>query len=289
MKIQFGMPACVIGLVLASTVGVTAVSLAADQPSAQGRLKHAPIQLHRNPDGSPQRGLRNQFISTNWSGYVVANYQTGVKYTSASMTWIVPTVGYGASTDTTSSNQYSANWVGIGGFCANLLCTRGDHTLIQLGTEQDVSPSGATNYYAWYEILPQAETPLDPASHPVSPGDLMTASLSCNQPCSGKTQHWTLSMTDETRNWTWTMPISYGSSLLSAEWIEEAPYSGGILPLADFVTARFPGPNLANHASPTVSSANVIQMKDPWGQWANPSLGTAPNFNVCWGFEAFTC
>ena len=72
---------------------------------------------------------------------MVANYQTGLKYTSASMTWVVPTVRYGASTDTTSSTEYSANWVGIGGFCANRLCTRGDHTLIQLGTEQDVSRS----------------------------------------------------------------------------------------------------------------------------------------------------
>jgi hypothetical protein len=252
------------------------------------------VQLHRNPDGSPQRGLRNQFISTNWSGYVVANYQTGVKYTSASMSWVVPVVVYGPSTDTTSSTQYSANWIGIGGFCANLLCTRGDHTLIQLGTEQDVSPpsdgspSGVANYYAWYEVLPQAETPLDPATHPVHPGDLMTASLSCSQPCSGKKQNWTLSMTDETQNWTWSMKLSYGSSLLSAEWIEEAPYEGGILPLANFGTAHFPGANLANLTSPAVTSANAIQMQDPWGQWANPSAATVPSFNVCWGFGVFT-
>src|SRR6516164_5994586 len=179
--------------------------------------------------------------------------------TSASMTWVVPTVSFGQSTDTTSSTQYSANWVGIGGFCANQLCTRGDHTLIQLGTEQDVSPSpppsGTANYYAWYEVLPQAETPLDPVKYPVSAGDLMTASLSCQQPCSGKKQNWTLSMTDTdpTQNiqkWFWSIQLSYGSSLLSAEWIEEAPYSGGILPLADFGTAHFPGADLANGTSP---------------------------------------
>ena len=185
MKIQFGAPGCVVGLVLVGALGMTSASSAAGRQSTPPPLKHAPVQLHRNPDGSPQRGLRNQFISTNWSGYVVANYQTGVKYTSASMSWVVPAVSYGQSTDTTSSTQYSANWVGIGGFCANLLCTRGDHTLIQLGTEQDVSPSGATNYYAWYEVLPQAETPLNPTSFPVHPGDLMTASLSCQQPCPG--------------------------------------------------------------------------------------------------------
>jgi hypothetical protein len=55
------------------------------------------------------------------------------------------------------------------------------------------------------------------------------------------------------------MQLTYGSSLLSAEWIEEAPYSGGILPLADFGTAQFPGSNLANKTTPTVSSANAFR------------------------------
>jgi hypothetical protein len=75
------------------------------------------------------------------------------------------------------SSEYSANWVGTGGFCENQLCTRGDKTLIQLGTEQDVAPDGiTTQYYAWYEMLPAAETPL-PANNIVKPGDTITASL----------------------------------------------------------------------------------------------------------------
>ena len=111
----------------------------------------------------------------------------------------------------------------------------------------------------------------------------MTASLSCQAPCAGKKQNWTLSTTDETQKRTWSKQLSYGSSLLSAEWVEGAPYSGGILPLADFGTAQFPGSNLANSTSPNVSSANAIQMQDPWGQWP-PSVATAPNFSVCWGF-----
>jgi len=282
---------CAVGLSLAATIGMTALSSAAEQHTAPARLKHAPVHLRRSLDGNLERGVQNQFISSNWSGYVVANYQTGRKYTSAQMTWIVPTVIYGTSTDTTSSSEYSANWVGIGGFCENWLCTRGDNTLIQLGTEQDVSPSGVANYYAWYEVLPQAETPLGPG-YPVHMGDTITASLSCNQPCSSRKQTWTLSMHDEPAAkgeavWTWSKQLSYGSSLLSAEWIEEAPYAGGILPLADFQKASFPGPDLANNVSPPVSSANAIQMADPWGQWANPSLAAVPNFNVCWAFETF--
>ena len=284
--------ACAVGLSLAVTIGMTALSAAAEQQTAPPRLKHAPVHVHRNPDGSPERGMHNQFISSNWSGYVVANYQTGRKYTSAQMTWVVPTVTYGTSNDTTSSTEYSANWVGIGGFCENTLCTRGDNTLIQLGTEQDVSPSGVANYYAWYEVLPQAETPLGPG-YPVHPGDTITASLSCNQPCSSRKHTWTLSMQDEPAapgqpGWSWSKRLSYGSSLLSAEWIEEAPYEGGILPLADFRVASFSGPDMANGSLPPVSSANAIQMADPWGQWANPSLASVPNFNVCWAFETFT-
>lgn len=285
MKTRLGV-GCGAALVLAATLSMTALSSAAEQRTAPPRLKHAPIHVHRNPDGSPERGLRNQFVSSNWSGYVVANYQTGLKYTSAQMAWVVPSVSYGESTDTTSSTEYSANWVGIGGFCTNRLCTRGDNTLIQLGTEQDVSPSGVANYYAWYEILPQAETPLGPG-YPVHPGDVITASLSCNQPCSSRKQSWTLSMHDESAGWSWSKQLSYGSMLLSAEWIEEAPYDGGILPLADFGAADFPGSNLTNGSAPPVSSANAIQMKDSWGQWANPSVVTVPNFNVCWGFETF--
>jgi hypothetical protein len=77
MKTQLGLPVCAVGFLLASALGVTAPSTAAEQQPAPLQLKHSPIQLHRNPDGSPQRGLRNQFVSTNWSGYVVANYQTG--------------------------------------------------------------------------------------------------------------------------------------------------------------------------------------------------------------------
>jgi hypothetical protein len=41
----------------------------------------------------------------------------------------------------------SSIWVGIGGL-------NGDQTLIQVGTEQDASATGATTYYAWYETLP---------------------------------------------------------------------------------------------------------------------------------------
>ncbi len=267
-------------------VAAVALGFGWQQAATPQRIKHSPIQIRRNPDGTPERGLRNQWVSSNWSGYELANFQTGQKYTSAYVTWVVPTVTYGQSTDSASSTEYSANWVGIGGFCENRLCTRADRTLIQLGTEQDVSPSGTTQYYAWYEMLPAAETPITTLA--ISPGDTMTASLSCGTTCSQKKQTWNLSMTDETTGQSWSGTFSYASSQLSVEWIEEAPYLNGILPLADFVTAHFPGPDGNNGSSSVTQSNNEIQMKDPWGQWANPSTVTVPNFNVFWGFETFT-
>src|SRR5262245_48656832 len=162
-----------------------------------------------------------------------------------------------------------------------------DRFLGVLGEADHPSSAAVLGDFRIEELMAQRLEALerDPTTYPVQPGDLMHASLSCNQPCSSKKQNWTLWMNNETRNWTWSMPLTYSSSLLSAEWIEEAPYEGGILPLANFGTAHFPGANLANLTSPAVTSANAIQMQDPWGQWANPSAASVPNFNVCWGFE----
>jgi hypothetical protein len=95
-------------------------------------------------------------------------------------------------------------------------------------------------------------------------------------------------MRNVTTNQTWSLTVSYGSSLASAEWIEEAPYSNGVLPLADFGVANF----LAGAADSTTDglpgltlSANGIQMTDPWGQTANPSsTNGSDGFNVCWNY-----
>lgn len=282
MRIHFRSPAYVVGFGFAAVAGLAAFLHSPQQPPLVRR--HGPIHVRRHRDGSLKRGLRNEWISNNWAGYELANFQTGQKYTRAHMTWVVPKVSYGSSTDSTSSDQYSANWVGIGGFCKNSLCSRADNTLIQLGTEQDVAANGATQYYAWYEMLPKIETPLP---HAVAPGDTMAASLGCVAGCAAKSQIWRLTMTDQTRGWTWSKRVSYASSRLSAEWVEEAPYYGGILPLADFGTTGFSATNGANGRTPALSvSANGIQLDDSWGQTANPSSADIlADFNACWGYQ----
>ena len=55
----------------------------------------------------------------------------------------------------TAQWEYSANWVGIGGYCETASCNSVDNTLIQLGTGQSALDSGDAYYYAWYELLPK--------------------------------------------------------------------------------------------------------------------------------------
>ncbi|UUZ79832.1 hypothetical protein LJK88_33015 [Paenibacillus sp. P26] len=74
--------------------------------------------------------------------------------------WIVPRV------KPSKQNQYSSAWIGIDGF--------GNSSLIQTGTEHDYE-NGKAVYYAWWEILPRAETRI---ARPVSPQDLMYARIS---------------------------------------------------------------------------------------------------------------
>ncbi len=268
--------------------------------ASPARLGH-PVQPVRGPNGAALRGPVDQVETTNWSGYAVAHFETGLTYTSASGTWVVPSVtpppGY--------SSGYSSSWVGVGGFCENAACSAVDSTLIQLGTEQDASSSGAT-YSAWYELLPSG-----PVTIPltVQSGDTVTASLADGpsvavhgnaKPGHGghgggggvSGQTWTLSMTVTQPSGsasTWSTTVAYNSSLLSAEWIEEAPV-GCIgrycvqLPLADYGTATF-DPGTAAGSSPGLVASDAVVAVNPNGETSNPSApdSDADGFDTCWG------
>jgi hypothetical protein len=266
------------------------------------QTSHAPVQVLRKSDGRIARGIRGQMYSGNWSGYAVANFQTGVTYSSAQASWVVPSVQYDSNGG--GSIQASGTWVGIGGFCQNKLCTRVDHTLIQLGTEEDVAQDGTTTYSAWYEMLPNPETPI--SGFTVNPGDVITASLSVVPSAApvlaaagGKPggrssgQTWALTLTNKTTTQIWTMNVPYKSSLLSAEWIEEAPsLSGGTLPLAKYSSPLTFDPDAvsdpdlsANGGLVTLSPTNAIVMLNPYGEYSNPSAPDTDDsgFNTCWG------
>jgi len=216
-------------LICALTVAIAGASSPAIAGQARAGRKHAPVEVLRDVNGDPIRTSDGRLTSGNWSGYVVASYQTKEHYTAAQATWTVPTVTYDGF------EAWSSSWIGIGGFCENKKCEPEDETLIQLGTEQDAVSPSETDYYAWYEMLPYDSIP---TSLVVNPGDVITASLSCAGACESP-QSWTLSMTNETTSDSWSDVFSYESPELSVEVIEEAPYSGVILPLADFDKATF--------------------------------------------------
>jgi hypothetical protein len=120
--------------------------------------------------------------------------------------------------------------------------------LIQIGTENSVSPSGQVTSEAFYEMLPAVSINIPSLS--VSPGDQMTASI--DEVSSGL---WQMTITDLTTSQTFSQQFSYTSTNSSAEWIEEDPsYSNGrLVPFDNFNTADF------TNAS-TTSSGSVLNL-----------------------------
>jgi hypothetical protein len=172
----------------------------------------------------PKAQTADSWISGNWAGYAVTGDDGSV--TSVSGSWTVPTV-----TGSKRETSYSAFWVGMDGFSSD------SPTVEQIGTSSDLR-SGRATYYAWYEFYPlQPMIPINSIS--ISPGDKISASVTYSS------NTFTLTITDETTPDTYTtsMAVSdlgYTPKRDSAEWIAEAPSSGGrILPLANFGTAYF--------------------------------------------------
>ena len=264
--------------ICAFTLAIAGSSSSAIAGPAKTASKHAPIQLLRDRDGNAVADVSGALQSGNWAGYILAKFQTHAKYKAITATWTVPDVVF------QGVDAASAEWVGIGGFCKNARCNKQkdvDKTLIQLGTAQEALGTSDLQYFAWYEMLPNppVTTPLA-----VSPGDVITASLTCEGKCKGKAS-WTFSFTNETTSDTFSRTVKYKSPNLSAEWIEEAPANGnGIEPLADFGTATFSN-GTVNGNTADLSNADSVVMLNPNGQTANVS---APNpsldgFSACFG------
>src|SRR5438132_9220190 len=104
----------------------------------------------------PGRAVANRTIvlvgankSINWGGYNQGALDHAL-YHRVTGDWTVPT----ATQHQSGRAEYSSAWIGIGGGCAKDNCSVNDNTLIQTGTEQDVSKSGAASYDAWFELIP---------------------------------------------------------------------------------------------------------------------------------------
>jgi hypothetical protein len=216
-------------------------------------------------------------VSGNWSGYQVLSAKTGHAARSASGTWVVPAV----TSPSAGKPGFSSIWVGVGGSCLNAACTIPDHSLIQLGTSQDASASGQPSYDAWYETLPQVETPLPQLS--IVPGDTVSAGLSVRGPAASGGQSWLLWLNVRSPSGSvqrWSKIVSYDSSLASAEWIVEGPSAVcgghvGVLPLANYHTAMI-SRLLENGAAPSLGLSNLIIGYDPYGQLSIPTPASLP-------------
>ncbi len=258
--------------VYAHVVGVSALLLlsACTRSDSVGST-----QGQSNTPGGASTGSATQ--SGNWSGYAALG--SAAQYNSVSGTWTVPAAhcANGASTA-------SATWVGIGGDSAAGLPVS-DPTLIQAGSEQDCN--GGPGYYAWWEILPQPSTEIDPATYPVHAGDQMTVSLSSTLIL------WTIKIRNLSAGWTFTTTTPYTGSGFSAEWIEEAPQLIGTNgasqgTLTNFGLVGFSALT-ANGVNPELSNSNAIAMVDGNNHvLANPSAPGAggDSFSVCYGSAA---
>ena len=227
---------------------------------AKTASKHAPIQLLRDRDGNPVADVTGALESPNWSGYILAKFQTGQKYKAITATWTVPDVVF------QGVDASSAEWVGIGGFCKNAKCNKQkdvDKTLIQLGTAQEAFGTSDLQYFAWYEMLPLCSHH-DPARSEPRRRHHRIADL--RGKCKGNAS-WTLSFTNETTSDTFSKTVKYKSPNLSAEWIEEAPVSGdGVVPLADYDTATFSNGTVNGD---TADLSNADQRRDAESQRAD--------------------
>ncbi len=192
--------------------------------------------------------------SSNWSGYEA----TGGTFTGVSGTWTVPRPN---STDSFASG---ATWVGIGGVRSR--------DLIQAGTQETVINSGQVRYNAWIELLPRPSRTVPLA---VSPGDSISVSIT-----EKGTNHWAISIKNNTTGKSYETTVDYDSSLSSAEWVQEAPSARRrVLPLDDFGTIQFTGGSaIKDGKTVTIAQAGgkPITMVDLRGNvLASPSALTA--------------
>ena len=159
--------------------------------------------------------------SLNWSGYAATPtlmHATNGSVTDVSATWTVPKLSK------STTHTYCSIWVGIDGYY--------NGTVEQIGTEHDWSGNSQINY-AWFEMYPNGSYQI--VGFPVNVADLIGAEVKY---VSANT--FQLTLVNHTRNVYTIIPASYtrSSNALrsSAEWIVEAPYLNGVLPLSNFGT-----------------------------------------------------
>ena len=199
--------------------------------------------------------------SSNWFGYDQGSLALGGTQSNAiTGDWVVPA----ASNHTAGQDEYSSDWIGVGGGCVDASCTVVANTLIQTGTESDVSAAGAASYGAWWEIIPGPS--IDIAGLAVASGDHMHASIA--ELVAGSNL-WTITLQDVTTGRTFTQTVPYSSSHLTAEWIEETPLlldptSPGLAALPNLTSPAFDNATV-NGQNASLQASQELQLIDASG------------------------
>lgn len=238
----------------------TALVLIGAVPLAVIGLSGGADSVAGGPGRSPIVGYSHS-TSTNWAGYAALG--SPGTFSSVSATWVQPSV------TCTSQNTYSAYWVGLDGDTTS--------TVEQLGTEADCA-GGSARYYAWFEMYPRRGYYINTVT--VRAGDSYSASVSYQ----GSGQ-FLLTLADTTAGTSFRTTQKLGSAKrASAEVIVEAPWSGGVLPLANFGKAKFTGATANGSPLGGFSPLDSITMNNPYGMVAAPSAFTSAKtaFSVTW-------
>ncbi len=191
------------------------------QPSSYAKLLLALLLCAMaSPALATTEDAVNGRLSGNWAGYVAARGQ----YSGVGASWVVPKLL------ATTTLMTDVAWVGIGGSKSKDLIQAGTHSAVQ---------NGKTQYWAWYELLPDYQKPIPLA---VAGGDKVTVSLT--ELSDGL---WYLSFVNETTGKFHGEALEYSSKNNSAEWIEEMPIvhdkagERAYAPLSEFGTILFSG------------------------------------------------
>lgn len=263
-------------------LGIGALSFGPAAATAPPLIFHPGVGIVLN-SASAAAGTNASVQSNNWAGYDEGLLDTATLAQSISAKWTIPT----ATQKVVGQAESSATWIGVGGGCVNMTsgCSVTDPTLVQAGTEQDVSSSGQASYSAWWEILP---VPSITSSITVHPGDTVSVSIGQTLP-----EVWSIKLTDTTDGQGFTETVPYPSTMDTAEWIEEAPVvigasstspiSAGEAALPNLGTVSFSGAAL-NGKNAALSPSYEIQMVSSSGAvLATPSApnSTGDGFNVC--------
>jgi hypothetical protein len=239
------------GLALASTLVV--VGAVSALPASAARA-HSTTRLTAH--GQLIKPVLHTNTSQNWFGYQQGLLEKNdTLFHSISGYWTVPK----ATQHVKGQEEYSADWIGIGGGCDDSSCTVTDNTLIQDGTEQDVAANGKASYSAWWELIP---APSETISMTIKPGDRMYSSI-VETPADS--EMWTMTLKDITRHETFSQTVPYSSTYSTAEWIEETPLvigtNAGLAPLPNLTSPKW-DEAMDNGASAKLKPSERIDLVD---------------------------